>query len=79
MYFMLMVLIIINAFANFFYVINKNQELVGDKHYYDSYTKNSVADVIISVYMLGWSVGALGDFDSTIYRVGWLRQDKTST
>ena len=67
MYFMLMVLIIINAFANFFYVINKNQELVGAPHYYDSYTKNSVADVIISVYMLG----ALGDFDSTIYRVGY--------
>jgi hypothetical protein len=67
MYFMLMVLIIINAFANFFYVINKNQELSGEKHYYDSYTKNSVADVIISVYMLG----ALGDFDSTIYRIGY--------
>lgn len=67
MCFMLMVLIIINAFANFFFVINKNQELVGGKDYYAGYTKNNIVDVIISVYMLG----ALGDFDSTIYRSGY--------
>jgi hypothetical protein len=35
--------------------------------YYDSYTENPVLDVIISVYMMG----ALGDFDNQIYRVGY--------
>jgi len=36
--FMLMVLIIINAFANYYYVISKNMELHNLPVYYDSYT-----------------------------------------
>jgi hypothetical protein len=35
--------------------------------YYDSYTEIPILDVIISVYMMG----ALGDFDNQIYRVGY--------
>lgn len=65
--FMLMVFIIINAFANYYYVISKNQELHNAPNYYDNYANSSKLDVLISVYMLG----ALGDFDSTIYRVGF--------
>jgi hypothetical protein len=65
--FMLMVFIIINAFANYYYVISKNQELHNGPVYYDSYTNIPKLDVLISVYMLG----ALGDFDSTIYRAGY--------
>lgn len=67
--FMLMVFIIISAFANFFYVINLNQILHQQGEYYDSYTGVREVDVVISVYMLG----ALGDFDSTIYRVGYCK------
>lgn len=65
--FMLMVFIIINAFANYYYVISKNRELHDAPVYYDSYTNTPPVDVVISVYMLG----ALGDFDSTIYRAGY--------
>lgn len=72
--FMLMVLIIILSFANFFYVIDRNlitdyQAETRTDRYYDTYTENPIRDVIISVYMMG----ALGDFDSTIYRVGYNR------
>ena len=73
--FMLMVLIIILSFANFFFVIDRNLVLnfAGDRKdsrsYYDTYTESPIRDVIISVYMLG----ALGDFDSTVYRKGYDR------
>lgn len=66
--FMLMVAIIILAYANFFYVINRNlQESESDTRYYEPYTGHAVIDVLISVYMMG----ALGDFDNNIYRVGY--------
>ena len=70
-----MVLIIILSFANFFFVIDRNLVLNynGDRRqdqtYYESYTENPIRDVVISVYMLG----ALGDFDSTVYRNGYDR------
>jgi len=67
---MLMVLIIILAFANFFFVINKCMEnSPPESKYYDQYTGNSVVDVFLSLYMLG----ALGDFDSMRYRSGYDR------
>ena len=65
--FMLMVFIIINAFANYYYVTSKNMEIHSKAVYYDNYTNIPKLDVLISVYMLG----ALGDFDSTIYREGY--------
>jgi len=73
LYFMLMVFLIILSFANFFYVIDRNLTNSGFR-YYDQYTStpdinNSIIDVIISVYMMG----ALGDFDSNIYRIGYDR------
>ena len=70
-----MVLIIILSFANFFFVIDRNLVInfAGDRKdstsYYESYTENPIRDVIISVYMLG----ALGDFDSQVYRKGYDR------
>lgn len=74
LYFMLMVFLIILSFANFFYVIDRNIKGTVDGRYYDQYTSvgdvdNSIIDVIISVYMMG----ALGDFDSARYRVGYDR------
>ena len=75
MNFMLMVFLIILSFANFYYVIDRNL-VTSDagSRYYDQYTStpeinHSIVDVIISIYMMG----ALGDFDSTIYRVGYDR------
>lgn len=72
--FMLMVGIIIMSFANFFYVIDRNLTSYWTKdspdlNYYEAYTGHKVIDVIISVYMMG----ALGDFDSEKYRVGYDR------
>jgi hypothetical protein len=74
MNFMLMVFLIILSFANFFYVIDRNlvKEDTTGARYYDQYlttpeVNHSIMDVIISVYMMG----ALGDFDSTRYRVGY--------
>lgn len=73
MNFMLMVFLIILSFANFYYVIDRNLVTTGsDSRYYDNYTStdeddHSIFDVIISIYMMG----ALGDFDSAIYRVGY--------
>jgi hypothetical protein len=70
--FMLMVFLIILSFANFFFVIDRNLNLnyhedrLEGQSYYDSYTLNPIRDVIISVYMMG----ALGDFDSQVFRVG---------
>jgi len=66
--FMLMVVIIVFAFANFFYVINNNLiDSEVETRYYSDYTGHKVIDVLISVYMMG----ALGDFDNEIYRVGY--------
>jgi hypothetical protein len=58
---MVMVAIIIFAFANYFYVINRNLnfESDGEESYYDEYYGSSVGDVIVSIYLMG----ALGDFD----------------
>ena len=71
-----MVFLIICSFANFFYVVDRNMKTTGQGRYYDQYTSDevndidhSIVDVIISIYMMG----ALGDFDSTIYRVGYDR------
>jgi hypothetical protein len=76
MNFMLMVFLIICSFANFYYVVDRNMKTTGQGRYYDQYTSDaendidhSIVDVIISIYMMG----ALGDFDSTIYRVGYDR------
>lgn len=72
---MLMVFLIILSFANFFYVIDRNIKSSGSGRYYDQYTStegiadHSMIDVIISVYMMG----ALGDFDSARYRIGYDR------
>ena len=71
---MLMVFLIILSFANFFYVIDRNIKGTDAGRYYDQYTSggeidNSLIDVIISVYMMG----ALGDFDSGRYRIGYDR------
>jgi hypothetical protein len=40
---------------------------VDDKEYYQPYTGHKIIDVLISVYMMG----ALGDFESEVYRVGY--------
>lgn len=65
--FMVMVLIICLAFANYFYIADLNLKYSGtDGNYYNDYFDNSVVDILISMYMLG----ALGDFDSTRYKVG---------
>ena len=63
-----MVAIIIFAFANYFYVINRNLnfETDGEETYYDAYYGNTVGDVIVSIYLMG----ALGDFDDQIYKQG---------
>lgn len=66
--FMIMVAIIIFAFGNYFYVINRNLnfESDGKETYYDGFYDNSIIDVIVSIYLLG----ALGDFDDQIYKQG---------
>jgi len=58
--FMLMVLIIVLAFANYFYVVNLN--LPPNLTYYKpSYGKNStIGNALVLVYLMG----ALGDFSS---------------
>jgi len=64
---MVMVLIIVLAFANYFYVANLNLEYSGTGgSYYSEYFDNSVVDIVVSIYMLG----ALADFDSTRYNEG---------
>ena len=63
-----MVLIIILSFSNFYYIINGNFIDSNDTAdaYFSAYTGFILLDPIISVYCLG----ALGDFDTTIYMVG---------
>lgn len=66
--FMLMVTLIILAFANYFYVIDKNlRGLEDDPSYYENYVDNDGINSIISIYFLG----ALGDFDSGAYTTGY--------
>jgi len=66
--FMLMVAIIIFSFANFYYIINENlRDSEDEVRYYSDYTGHRIVDVLISVYMMG----ALGDFENTIYRNGY--------
>lgn len=72
--FMLMVGIIILSFSNYFYVIDRNLTSYWDEErdgmsYYKPYTNHKIIDVITSVYMLG----ALGDFESDVYRLGYDR------
>jgi len=58
--FLLMVMIIVFAFANYFYVIDLNLP-AGKTYYKASYGKNStVANSLVLVYLMG----ALGDFSS---------------
>ena len=71
--FMIMVAIIVFAFANYFYVINNNlvfgDEVDDDGNtptYYGEYYGSSIGDVIVSIYLMG----ALGDFDSSLYTNG---------
>jgi hypothetical protein len=77
--FMVMVGIIIIAFANYFYVANNNLLQSQDPNiftdggiddstetYFPSFFGVMISDVLVSVYMLG----ALGSFDSTLYREG---------
>ena len=64
--FMLMVLIILTSFGSFLYVANRN--LVGTKSAYLSrYFGYEPIDAVLSVYMLG----ALGDFSTSRYKVGY--------
>jgi hypothetical protein len=68
--FMIMVAIIISAFANYFYVIqNVLQHENPDESYYDGYYGSGLGDVLVSVYLMG----ALGDFDSGAFTQGYNR------
>ena len=71
MNFMLMVAIIVLSFTNFFYVVERNLALSrpDSDPYYEPYVGNDVLDALISVYLMG----ALGDFDTEVYRSGWDR------
>jgi hypothetical protein len=69
---MVMVLIVILAFASYFFVINNNlyfSDLRNDDDepfvYYESYY-GSVGVALVSIYLMG----ALGDFDSGLYTEG---------
>ena len=65
--FVLMLLLIISAFANFYFIINNNtpenpsykkSHPDEDFHYVDTYVGQSVFDALIAMYLLG-----LGEFD----------------
>ena len=67
---MIMVFIIMSAFANFIYVANTN--LLHESPYnayYKPYLGIPLIDVMISTYMLGM----LGDFEAEAYRAGYDR------
>jgi hypothetical protein len=67
-YFMVMVMIIICAFANFFYVLNINFVANNIDHsYFDTYYGFMPVDAILSIYELG----VLGNYDVTVYREGY--------
>ena len=67
---MVMVFIIVAAFANYIYVANTNmvheQQARG---YFAPYFGVPVLDVVMSVYNLGM----LGDFDTELFRTGYDR------
>ena len=70
---MVMVLIIIVSFANYFFIANKNiiyADPSSPYTYYDQYVGIELLDVFISIYLLG----ALGSFNSALYTEG---PDKT--
>lgn len=70
--FMVMVVIIVVAFANYFYVIQNNLQSCdhegncSDASYWGGYYSNPIGDTLVSTYMLG----ALGDFDNEAYAQG---------
>jgi hypothetical protein len=75
--FMAMMLIILCAFANFFYVASQNVEYSGlvltnpegteyTPSYFSEYVGVDVIDVMLSMYLMG----ALGDFDAGAYAHG---------
>lgn len=65
--FLLMVLIIIFAFANFFYVINMNRD--GKKTYYNSFYGKE-HDIVNSIVLM-YKMGALGDFSTDELQQGY--------
>lgn len=62
---MFMVLVILISFGSYLYVSNRMLDGTG-KSYLGEYFDNHIIDSIVSVYMLG----ALGDFDTSRYKVG---------
>ena len=67
MSFSLLVLIILISFANFFYIINRNNEEGGSVNYVTEVTGNQFLDSILDVYLMG----ALGAFDPATYQNGY--------
>lgn len=63
MSFSLLVFIILISFANFFYIINRNNVDGGDINYVTEITGFQFLDSILNVYLLG----ALGAFDPATY------------
>jgi len=67
MSFSLLVLIILISFANFFYIINRNNEEGGDVNYVTEVTGYQFLDSLLDVYLMG----ALGAFDPATYQNGY--------
>ena len=68
--FLLMCLIILCAFANFFYVLDLNfssEKGESDTSYFDTYYGFKPLDSILSIY----EMGVLGNYDVTLYRKGY--------
>lgn len=66
--FSVMVFIIIISFSTFFYIINTTQVEAEDDEYIPEITgAGKFLDGLISIYLLG----AMGDFDSGMYQVGY--------
>ena len=63
--FMLMLLIILCSFANFFFLINENIQDGEDFYYVGSFVGNKVIDAFIASYLTG-----LGEFDFDGYKMG---------
>jgi hypothetical protein len=67
MSFSLLVFIILISFANFFYIINKNNPPDGDVNYVTEITGYSFLDAILDVYLMG----ALGAFETSTFQNGF--------
>lgn len=67
MSFSLLVLIILISFANFFYIINRNNAEEGDVNYVVEVTGFQFLDSILDVYLMG----ALGAFEPATYQKGY--------